>query len=73
MHRVGLFLELLNKRIPPGEGQRHNLTLNNNGKLELTLMLGEKYVPFQLEEIDLDLRVLDLVETIQHVLKESGT
>lgn len=69
MYRAKLLLELLTKHIPPGEGQKHNLTLNEGG-LEVTLMLGEKYIPFWLQETDFDLPVRDLVLAIKGQLRK---
>lgn len=47
-------LALLESIIPPGKGQRHNITLDDMGLPELTLMLGERYCPVRFDEADLD-------------------
>jgi hypothetical protein len=57
-------LEQLTERFIPGRKQRHNLTLDNKGQLEVTLMLGEQYLPIVLEDADLDLGISDLVDEI---------
>lgn len=69
MYRVKLLLEMLTRRIPPREGQRHNITLNE-GALEVTLMLGDRYVPIQIKEVDFDMPVRQLVDTIQGLLRK---
>lgn len=68
MYRAKLLLEMLTRRIPPGEGQRHNITLGDDG-LEVTLMLESRYVPFVLKETDFDLPVQSLVDTVQGLLR----
>lgn len=54
MRQTQKLLAILETILPPGNGQRHNITLGNNGLPELTLMLGERYCPVYLEEADLD-------------------
>ena len=53
MLEAKLFLEEITKAFPPGEGQRHNLTVEGKN-LVLTLMLGERYQPIVLTDDDLD-------------------
>lgn len=47
-------LAILEAILPPGDGQRHNITLDDNGLPQLTLMLGERYCPVRFDETDLD-------------------
>lgn len=65
MREAKRLLEELTKLIPPGIGQRHNITCGDNG-LEVTLMVGDRYVPFLLEEEDLDRQSGDLLSLIAH-------
>lgn len=52
MEEVVLFLEALNRRIPPDAGMHHNLTLTEQG-LMLTLMIGKgRYLPVLIQEED---------------------
>lgn len=65
------FLERLSERLPPGEGQRHNIT-GNNGTLVLHLMFGETFVPVYLQTLDLDRAVDDVIGEIVMLVEESG-
>lgn len=61
-------LRELTKRIPPCEGCRHNITLNELGFIEITLMVKDKYQPILLDEEDLGLPLEDLLQEILGVL-----
>jgi hypothetical protein len=50
---VKKLLELLSEQYP-SRNQRHNVTLAENGVLEVTLFLGETWQAFWIEEGDLD-------------------
>jgi hypothetical protein len=69
MFRVRLLLKMLTEEIPPGENQRHNITLDGEGAMEVCLMLGNRFVPFKIEEFDLDRPVSHLVYEIQNRLE----
>jgi hypothetical protein len=57
-------LELCRHRFPsPRSGQRHNLTIEGN-VLVLTLMLGDTYQRFNIDDSDLDRPVPALVEDL---------
>lgn len=62
--------------IPDGPPPRHNITLNDEGNLEITLMLGNYYVPIVLEEEDLDRSASEISiavsECAKSVLKDAG-
>ena len=65
MKEAKFLLEKLTELVPPGEGQHHNLTLDElEGKLTLTLMCGERYLPFGLEDSDLERPVEDVIMDI---------
>lgn len=65
-----LFLERLSKRLPPGEGQSHNIT-GNNGTLALHLMMGETFVPVYLQPLDLDRAIDDVLDEIVMLVEEA--
>lgn len=69
MNEAKLLLEKLTERIPPGKCQKHNITLDDGGKLFVTLMLGDRYVPFSFDEADLNLSVSELVDNICFLLQ----
>jgi hypothetical protein len=55
MRNAKLFLELCKQRFPSTRPhQSHGLTLSSEGTLVLTLMLGDDYARFNLDEDDLD-------------------
>jgi hypothetical protein len=62
------FLEELTYRIPPGEGQKHSITLGDNHLLQLTLFLGDTYCTFYLDENDMHKFELDLLDEIESLL-----
>lgn len=64
MDKAKRLLELLTKRITPGLGQHHNLTVNDSGALFVTLMLGNQYIPIALDEEDLQKDIPQLVNDI---------
>ncbi len=64
MRNAKLLLEQLTKTIPPGQEQRHNLTIDEQGNLVLYLMLGKRYQPVILTEEELDKSANDLTEEI---------
>lgn len=69
MQDAKALLQLLTERIAPGENQRHSLTLADDGeKLQVTLMLGDRYVPFVIEEDDLLKPVNELVDEILSIV-----
>lgn len=53
---------------PPGEGQRHAIGINEAGKLEIVLFLGERYQPVTADDEDLDKSVEQLLVEIGAVL-----
>jgi len=63
MKKVKLLLEQLTEKIPPGPGQRHNITFDGVG-LVVTLMLGEKNQPLTFNEDGLDKSADELVGEI---------
>ncbi|MHC4749536.1 MAG: hypothetical protein ACYTFW_06630 [Planctomycetota bacterium] len=60
-----MLLRQLTKIAPPGEGQRHNLTVEDNGDLVLYLMLGDIYHPVKFEDEDLDKPITQLLAEIE--------
>jgi hypothetical protein len=52
MNNAKLLLQKLTILIPPGEDQRHNLTVNEDGNLMLGLMLGDVFQYLMLEDED---------------------
>lgn len=72
-YNLPAFMAHLCEEIPPGEGQRHNITLDGeNGRLELTLMLGEAFQSFFIESDDLKKSVEDSVAEIRQMLNGMG-
>ena len=69
MYRARLLLKMLTEMIPPGENQRHNITLNDKGAIEICLMLGDKFVPFGVEEANFDRPVSALAYEIYNLLE----
>ncbi len=57
-------LGMLTERLPPKEGQRHNLTIDKEGALDLTLMLGKEMLTTILDDEDLVRNVGDVVDGI---------
>lgn len=64
-------LNELTKRIPPGENQKHNITLHN-GTLQITFMLGDKYIPVILDNDDLYMRLDKLAENLIRVINNAS-
>lgn len=60
-------LKKMTELYPPNEGQRHNLTLYNNG-LQLTLMVGEDYQSIILPEQSLKKSPNFLIDEINELL-----
>ena len=69
MLETRLFLRKLEERVPPGEGQRHNLTIDDKGDLVLALMLGENVATFILEFDDLVKAVDEIVDEVETVYR----
>lgn len=65
-------LSELTKRIPPGKGQRHNITLSGD-TLQVTLMFGDKYTPVVLNNDDLYRRLDKLVDDICEMVKNANS
>jgi len=67
-------LEALTKLYPPGDGQRHNITLGENGEVEFCLMFGGRYLPLRLEPEDYEkpagILLVDLVKAIEMCWRE---
>lgn len=59
-----LLLKQLTKAMYPWAGQHHNLTIDEDGNMILTIMLGECYWPLTLEESDLSKSIDELVDKI---------
>lgn len=53
MRTAKLFLHLLSQLVKPGKGQHHNLTIDDEGDLLLSMMCGERYVLFVLRESEI--------------------
>ncbi len=68
MRSAKQLLEALTEALPPGEGQRHSITVAD-GNLAVTLMLGERYVPAYLEDEDLDRPAGEIAEEIVGLIK----
>lgn len=68
MKKAKLLLEQLAEAMPPGAGQRHNLTVDESGNLVVYLMLGEHYQPAILTESDMEKPVEDLVIEIGNMV-----
>lgn len=64
------FLEQLSERLPPGEGQSHNIT-GNNGALALHLMLGTTFIPIYFQPLDLDRAIEDALDEIVQLVGET--
>ena len=64
MKGIKELLKALTIDIPPGKGQRHNITLAGDSQIELTLMLGDIYLPIVLDEEDLSMEPLALAKGI---------
>ena len=58
--------------MPPGDGQRHNLTVDSEGRLELTLMLGDKYQSAFITEEDASKPAKVVVGELIDVLVDAG-
>lgn len=69
MKNAKLLLKQLTKDIPPGQGQRHNLTIDEGGNLVIHLMLGKRYQPIALTEKDLDLTVDELAKEVYQYVR----
>lgn len=67
-------LEIATKRVPPGEHeghpQRHNLTMNENGELEIAFMLSDRRYTVTFDEDD---RLEDINGIIDRLLTETST
>lgn len=63
-------LERLTELVPPGPGQRHNLTIQN-GQLEITLMTGDRYQSFLFEDGDYARSVEDAARAIADLYKKT--
>ena len=53
MKQAKQLLEYLTQKMPPGKNQHHNIIVEN-GHLVVTLMCGDLYHPFMLEDEDFD-------------------
>lgn len=63
------FLTLCSSRFPsPRHDQRHNLTLID-GTMVLTLMFGDTYQSFNMNEADLDRPIDDLLDELSALLE----
>ena len=71
MKDAKLLLELLTISIPPGNKQRHNLTVEDD-KLILHLICGDLCHPFELEDADFDKPVAQLAEEIRSQMVKAG-
>lgn len=58
------FLDILTELVPPGENQRHNITVEDD-KLTLTLMVGSKYYSYHFDENDLVIDVDSLASGLR--------
>jgi hypothetical protein len=71
MRNAKTFLELCARRFPSTRPhQSHNLTFKD-GKLVLTLMLGDTYQSFNIDDADLDRNPIDLVREVARLFKKS--
>jgi len=61
---IKYILEVLTIAFPPPGKARHNFTINDEGYLELCLMIENRYYPFALENGDFDTSPKDLTSHI---------
>lgn len=71
MRTAKRFLELLSILVKPGEGQHHNLTIDNEGDFVLSMMCGEQYVHFILSDPRLDIIESDLESAARDIADET--
>ena len=50
-------------------GQRHNITVDENGALVVTLMLDERYVPIVFVDEDFDMPTSELIANMVALIK----
>ncbi len=67
MKEARILLERLTEEFPPGENQRHNITINSKGNIIITLMIDGKYYPFLINEDDLNKTSFQLLEEIREL------
>jgi hypothetical protein len=63
MRDVLLLLMDLEAQFPPGEGQRHAITLDDK-HLRITLFLGARVASYTLDEDDLDRTVFEIARDL---------
>lgn len=68
---VKKLLLLVTEEIPPGDKQRHSITVVG-GILELCLFLGDKYYPFRFEREDDEKPIEQLVMEIKAGIPEEA-
>lgn len=71
MENAEIFLTKITELVPPGNIQRHNLTVDSDG-LILTLTLGEVYLSYTIEGDDMETDPIELAETIHKDIKENN-
>ncbi len=64
-----LLLNRLTATLSPGEGQRHNLTVDSDGEMTITLMMGDYYWPCKFSDEDLLKPVDKLADEITEMIK----
>lgn len=72
MRGARVLLEHLSRCFPPRGPARHNLTINEQGDLEVCLFLGDKSLPVVLEYDDLDRPLDDLLVEVVEIVSRSG-
>lgn len=66
---VRSFLEQLTQRLPPWDKERHNLTVDEDGDMVLTIKIGEFFWPCKLSDEDLLKSVDELADEIEKMIK----
>lgn len=68
--KVLRFLLALERALPPPEGRRHSLTVDDENRLVLFVWCGENWQSFFLEDEDLDKPNRILISEIEALLQE---
>lgn len=72
MRKAKRFLELLTEKVPPDAGTKHNLTLSDDGRLQIIIIQGGRFQPLLFNEEDLDLDVETAVNDVVEVWQEAA-
>lgn len=70
MRKAHRLLELARQKYPEQFNQHHGFYLSDDGKLIFTLVVGQRFEAFKLDEADKDRDPKDIFADIEKLLKE---